>query len=215
RPHAVKEHPLDTNVVMEIFQVTNSRCRAAEVHVDGWGSVGRKRKMMGLAQCCCLKKTRDASAAGRVRLQYVHGASVEHPPKIACVISIFPSGNVHSRRSAIAQQSQAFKVIRRNRLLKPADTQVSELLSLQERLFSAARSIRIHKQLCIWTDRRSSSINSVDISSGISPNLHLDAGDALLHPTSKLALQLFFGIGRESTAAINRNGLPHRSQQGH
>ena len=80
----------------------------------------------GLAQCSYLQKCRDAAAARHVRLLNIDGMRFKHLADIFYRVGIFAGCDVHSGGSALANRAQPAQIVRRHRLLEPADLLLGE-----------------------------------------------------------------------------------------
>ena len=70
----------------------------------------------------------DPAAAGRVGLEHVDGAGLEHPAEIGQVVAVLAGGDVHAGRAAVAEQPQPVEVVGGDRLLEPGHPQLGEPL---------------------------------------------------------------------------------------
>jgi hypothetical protein len=152
--------------------------------------VRRKRDVVRFAERGRLKKSRDTAAAGCVCLQYIHSPCLQHATKIAGIVTILTSRDVHARWTSIAEQPQSREVIGRYGLFEPTNIQICELLSLVERLLSAVSAVGVDEELDFRTDCGSRDSDSSYIICDITADLHLDPHNPLLYPPAELLLQL-------------------------
>ena len=86
--------------------------------------MGRERQAPSFAQGAGPQEAGDPAAAGRVGLEDVDGAGLEHPPEIEEVVAVLARGDVHAGRGPVAEQPEALEVVGRDRLLEPAHASV-------------------------------------------------------------------------------------------
>src|SRR5690349_16134739 len=96
--NSVKKHSLDANVIVKIFCVAHRGCSAADVKVQRRRAMRRKRNVTRVTQGCCLKKSTEPAAAGRVSLQDIDRVRFKHPPKVTQLVAVFASCDIHSTR---------------------------------------------------------------------------------------------------------------------
>src|SRR5512141_694382 len=98
--------------------------------MHGRGGMGGEGKVMRFTKCHYLKKSRDTTAPGCVRLQDIDGPGGQHSAKISGFVTVFARRNIHPVGPTIAKQPQSSKIIGGYRLLKPADIRFGKDLSL-------------------------------------------------------------------------------------
>ena len=139
-----------------------------------------------------LQEPRQSQAAGGVCLEHVHRAGLQHAPEVSAVVSVFAGGDPHPVRRAIAQQSQPFQIIRRNRLLEPGGAEIGELGGESQRLLAFVRPVRVDEQVTRRTDRLARNLDAVAVNRGVRADLHLDGAEAGGRPPAQLLCQAVF-----------------------
>src|SRR5438477_6533506 len=132
-----------------------------------------------------MEESADAAAAGRVGLEDIDCTGLEHAAEVPDVESVFSGGDVHSRWRAVAQEPEAFQIVRGNRLLEPAHTVFAKHRREIEGLLPRVRAVGVHEQLGIGPDRVARSGNTRDVHRRIATHLHLYAADSLGYPCAE------------------------------
>src|ERR1041385_30679 len=102
--YSIEKHSLDAHMIVEIFCVAHRCGSAADVNVQRRRAMRRKRNVIRVTQGCCLKKSTEPAAAGRVSLQDIDRPRFEHPPEVIQLVAVFASCDTHSSRCAVANQ---------------------------------------------------------------------------------------------------------------
>src|ERR1041385_3708980 len=200
-------------MIVKVFKVHERRNRTGYVRVQRWRGVSGKRNIVGLAERRDFKKSGDTAAACNIGLLQVDSSSCKHVAEVKNVIAILASGNVHHCWSAITHQPQTFKIVRRDRLFKPAYAETRKPLRLCKGLFAAVSAIGIHVQRSFLADCMASYSHALNVACGIAADLHLHARDTLAYPAGELLCKLSIRIrGKAATAIYGRSGS-HLTQQ--
>src|SRR5207253_1559097 len=99
--------------------------------------------MRGLTKRVSHGESGNPSATGRICLQDVDRAGVEHTSEISLVVAIFTRRDIHPGRALITYQTQAFEIIRRNWFFKPSHIRFGKLVAELERLLSRVGAISV------------------------------------------------------------------------
>src|SRR5947209_4456159 len=144
--------------------------------------------MCSLTKCISYHEPADPSTTSCISLQHVNRAGLEHPSKVSIIVTIFAGRDIHSWRRVVADQTQAFEIIRGNRFFEPSHIRFSELITELERLLSRVTTIGVHEQFRFISDRGTSSGNTFWIAFWLATDFHFHFRDPLFHPSSKLVL---------------------------
>src|SRR5262245_26276994 len=86
RDDAVEQQLLDPRVVVEVLDVAEPRHGAPGVRVYARRGVRGQRQPERVAERARLEESGDATASGRIGLQHVYGAGLEHPAEVDRVV---------------------------------------------------------------------------------------------------------------------------------
>ena len=181
---SIKQHLLDTCMVVEVFDRAEKRDGGARRKVQRWGAVRRQGQSARLGERARPKESRDAGATGSVGLQHVNRPGFQHVAEVPEVIAIFARRDIHSGRSAITDQPESFKVVRRDRLLEPNHPTLPEGAGLGERLLATIGAIRVHVQGRVWPDCLARCLHSAKVGLWVGADLHFYSADPLLYPAA-------------------------------
>src|SRR5665811_559801 len=185
---AVENELLDAGMSEEVLQVDQRGERTADRHVDRWRTMGRERQRARPAQRPDTQELAESGAAGRVGLEDVDCACLKHPPEVRQVVAVLARGDRHPRRPSIADLAEPVQVVRGNRLLEPADTEVGEPLGESQGLLALVRAIGIDEERYVWADRRPGGPDPFEVGSWVAPDLHLDHHHPVRDPAAQLSL---------------------------
>ena len=121
RPESIEQHLFDTDVIMKVFNVTQGRRRARQLHVNGRAAVCGEGKWVCLSERSDLHKAGHPAATRSVRLQNIHCLRCEHALQVKGAPAVLAGSNIHARRSLGAQQVQAGQIVGADRLFKPGN----------------------------------------------------------------------------------------------
>src|SRR5581483_11482479 len=119
------------------------------------------------------EETCESGAARSICLEHVDSSCFQHSSEVPRVVSVLTGGDIHSGRSAIANQAQTVDIVGGDRLLEPCNVGVSEDLSLLQGLLAAVGAVGVDEQLRIFPDGIASHPHALDIGPGIASDLHL------------------------------------------
>src|SRR5437762_8072669 len=152
--------------------------------------MGREGNAVGLTKSTDTQKLADSAAAGRIGLKDVNRIGIEHAAKISEIVTVLAGGDFHSGWFPGSQGTEAHKVIGRDRLLEPCNSAVCKDPRLRSGKFNVVCRVCIHEKLHPISDGGARFTNADHISGGIASDLHFDAGDPLLNPSSELCAKL-------------------------
>ncbi|HEY3666167.1 MAG TPA: hypothetical protein VGL19_09215, partial [Polyangiaceae bacterium] len=91
-----QQHPFDSRVVVEVFQVSYGVEGSAQVNVQRRSAVRGEWDLEGFAYVGSSQKARDAAAARRIELHDIDCARLQHVRKVAEAIAVLTGCDVHS-----------------------------------------------------------------------------------------------------------------------
>src|SRR5215472_18907415 len=127
--------------------MAQARYRTSDMAVQCRRAMRRKINMMRFAQRADLEETGDTTAAGNIGLQHVDRIGLEEAARVVTYINVFPGGDLHLVRRALAHQPQAWQIVRGDRLLEPANVRLRTSVREGQRLFHRQRAVGIDEQL--------------------------------------------------------------------
>jgi hypothetical protein len=102
---------LDTDVVVEPFQMAEPGRGAGRMQVQRRRAVARQVNVMSLAKRRSQEKSRHAPAPRRIRLLHIHGTGIQHAAEIVDVVTILTGGKFHTQRQPFANGAHAGQVV--------------------------------------------------------------------------------------------------------
>src|SRR5579883_904733 len=191
----VEEDALDALMIVEIFKIARGACDAAEVHVNGRRGMRRERDGAREALGIDIDEPGDAAAACGIRLENVDGFRIEHAAKVEGIVSVFAGGDIHSGGAVIANQPQAFQIIRTDGLFEAADVELLlETAGKSQRLLAAVGAVGVNEEGGMVSDGLASDTDAVEIAAGLPPDFHFHHGEAFVCPAAELVAQLLVGV---------------------
>ena len=67
---------------------------------------------MRITERRCLQKASEPAAAGRIGLQDINRAALEHSPEIIDIVTVLARCDFHRLRRVLSNQTQTFQIIR-------------------------------------------------------------------------------------------------------
>jgi hypothetical protein len=110
--------------------------------------------------------------------------------EIVQIVAIFPGGDLHAGRRAVADQVQPFQVIGGDRLLEPDHAQAGEHVRQGQGLLARVGAVGVHEKLGVLADGVAGGPHPLGIPRGLTADFHFDARNALLRPAAELLLKL-------------------------
>src|SRR5579885_372747 len=191
----VEEDALDALMIVEILKIARGACDAAEVHVNGRRGMRRERDGAREALGIDIDEPGDAAAACGIRLENVDGFRIEHAAKVEGIVSVFAGGDIHSGGAVIANQPQAFQIIRTDGLFEAADVELLlETAGKSQRLLAAVGAVGVNEEGGMVSDGLASDTDAVEIAAGLPPDFHFHHGEASVCPAAELVAQLLVGV---------------------
>src|SRR5436305_4516929 len=123
---AIEQHLFNADMIVKPFHVAQMRACGCDRQMNRRRTMAGYRYAETIGNRGCGEKSRITAAPRRIDLQHINSAGFQHAAEVETFITIFARGDIYRRRSTIAQQSKSFQIVARNRLLEPADPQVSE-----------------------------------------------------------------------------------------
>src|SRR3954454_453138 len=145
----------------------------------------RERYRPRLADRRRLYESGDAATAGGVRLQYVDGSGRNHLIKVHELVAVLAGRDLHRRRRAVAKQAQTFEIVRRHRLLEPADAGCRKDFRLLQRELPRIRAVGVDEKLGVAADRIARGGATFAVRARIASDLHLHARNAVRDPATE------------------------------
>ena len=88
-----------------------------------------------------------------VGLQHIDRAGFQHAAGIVERVDVFAGGDIHRRRRPLAREPQARQIVRRDRLLEPADIGLAASLANRSACLNREGPVGVDEQLT-FADRR-------------------------------------------------------------
>ena len=108
---SVEQHLLNPDVIVEVFEVGDTRRGTTNVEMKSGSGMSRDRNLKRVRQFGGFHESGNPSAARRIDLKDVHRTGFEHALEIIRIVTILAGRDIHSGRRAVANESKAFEVV--------------------------------------------------------------------------------------------------------
>ena len=128
---------------MKPLEIAQSRDRAGDMQMQRRRAMSGQIDVKSLADGGDLQECGHAAAPRHIGLLHVHRASFEHLADIRDRVGVFARRDIHFNRGLLANRPKPTQIVRRNRLLEPADILICEMRGERQRLFDRVSAICI------------------------------------------------------------------------